>query len=252
MIIGGYDWLHYFNEYSVTNLDSSVRRVKNLSKDVLAPRYLLGGSYQPGKDQVYLFGGYGNREGDQSLGMQNFYDLFSLDLTTQRIEKIWELEDVKANFVPVKNLITVNNADSTFFTLCYSNHHYYSSLRLCEFSSKHPSYQVLSDSIPYFFKDIESDANLYFNDVTREFVAYTRCVKYDTAVVDVYTLKYPPVPVLEKNSGKTSLIGFASWFKWGGGLITGIIILFIVLYRRKENHQLRYCPVRLWRNRKIL
>ena len=198
VIAFGYDGLKYFNDLNILDFSGNKRAVYNYKIRKFHPRYWAGIGKLNDTGTYIVFGGVGNQKGMQELGTQHFYDLHLLDVNTNMLKKIWEMKDIKKDFVPAKNILYCPG-DSVFYALCFSDYQYKSWLRLYKFSLTHPSYQIVSDSIPFLFDDKESETNLFFNHRSNEFIAYTKHVEKDSARVTIYSLDYPPI-FIEKGS----------------------------------------------------
>jgi two-component SAPR family response regulator len=206
----------------------------DLSKSI-TPRYL--GSFGIWKDSVFLyFGGYGNESGDQREFPQNYYDLYAIDIKDFSVKKIWELENIKSYFTNGNSLI-VNENKQTFYTLCYPNKKYETHIMLHEYAINSPEFQILGDSIPYLFNDVESYCDLMKPEDQSQLIALTVTRKNNDSEVNIYTIDYPPLSLSE-----TQQIPPA---KANKGFLTAVISISVVLLifiwfifrKRKTNKQ---------------
>lgn len=120
-------------------------------------------------NELLLFGGTGNSSGDQSIGKIYYYDLYKINLKDSTVQKVRDFSYDGAQIVPVRNLL-LSDDGASFYTLCYPMQEASSHLQLYKFSLQNDSYEVLGNSIPMESKAILSNANLYYNKETKEFL----------------------------------------------------------------------------------
>lgn len=160
--------------------------------DVLFPRYFSSVGYLKKNNSVYVFGGMGNESGEQVVGRNYFYDLHRVDLTTNRITKLWEIPWRGNNVVPVRGMVILD--DDNFYTLCYPESCSDSFLRLYRFSIADGSYEILGDSIPIHSDKITTNANLYYDAQLNNLYATVQEFEDDIiSDMKVYSLAFPPM-----------------------------------------------------------
>lgn len=196
-IFGGFGNMSYSREFHT--YDPKTRHWQTLdgfTGDPLFPRYFSSVGYLKKNNSIYVFGGMGNESGDQSVGRYYFYDLHRIDLSTRRIEKLWEIPWRKTNSVPVRNMVILD--DSCFYTLCYPESVSNSYLRLYRFSIADGSYEILGDSIPIHSDKITTNANLYYD--SRQDDLFATVQEFDDDIrsrMKVYRLAFPPITAQE-------------------------------------------------------
>nr|WP_308572012.1 DNA-binding transcriptional activator [uncultured Prevotella sp.] len=231
-IYGGFEPMHYSNQFYTYDLHSHSWSVMKGIKGPRMPRYFVSvGQY--GND-VYLFGGMGNESGNQSVGRKYFYDLYRLNKITKKITKLWDLKwGKKQNVVPVRNMIIFDRR--YFYTLCYSEFLSDSYLKLYRFSIKDGSYQILGDSIPIHSDKITTNANLYYDRQQRKFIVTVQESKDDiSSTLKIYSIDLPVLSATEyaaiikpPHSTKKEMIILII-------CILCIGVVFIFLYRKKN------------------
>ena len=194
--------------------------------DSISPRYLSGLGVI-NENQLLLFGGFGNNTGLQFLSPKNYYDLYRISLPDLTVQKIWEMKTPKKQFV-VANSMVVDTLNKCFYALCFPQNQYETSFFLAKFSLLKPEYEIVSDSIPFYFNDILSYADLFQNKETDELYAITFSSQTtdSLATVSVYSLSYPPLsPSPPKKSSVYQLLMYGShtWL-----LPAGIILLLLI------------------------
>jgi two-component SAPR family response regulator len=229
-LFGGYgqhQYKNYVNKYSFGTKKWERLHYKN-KKLSPTPRYLSGlGTIN--ENTILLFGGYGSHSGLQSLSPQNYYDLYQMSLPDLNVKKLWEMQPPVNQFV-VANSMIVDTINKCFYALCFPHNKYETSLFLAKFSLENPEYEIVSDTIPFYFNDILSYADLFQNRETNELYAVTFSKQPADllATVSIYSLSYPPTPevsIFQSVKNKNGIIYF----------IIGIFILmliFIFVYLR--------------------
>ena len=156
------------------------------------------------------------------------------------VKKIWEIEAIEGyNFVAADVLIT-DDADSSFYAVCYPHHLPEPYLKLNKFSINNPEYETLGDSIPVKFKEQSGQTFFFYDKLSEEFIVAIRdSLASQFPTIKVYTLKYPPSNLyLEKtqnlnevhNSGFIKNIFVVSFFVL---LVLIIIVLVFVLLKKR-------------------
>ncbi|MCG8476753.1 MAG: hypothetical protein MI784_14905 [Cytophagales bacterium] len=222
----GYGYYTFKNQLFEYNKESRLWEPRELKGDSLLPRYLSAvGKLE--KDKFLIFGGRGNPKGLQELTVKNYYDLYLLDLGKNKVKKLWTLSPPAESFVPARSLI-VDKDNENFYSLAFNPEVENSKLSLYQFRIDTPYYQIVSDSIPYKFRDVSSVSDLYFDSFTRKLIAYTKEEGEDSSVVKVYSLNFPPglpdvLPVERASIGED----------WGALLLLlvwGVGVMLLVAY----------------------
>jgi len=219
----GYGQHTYKNQINKYSFQTGKWEKLQYRNEQITPRYLSGlGTIDD--NRLLLFGGYGNNSGQQFLSPRNYYDLYQINLPDLTVKKIWEMESPKNQFV-VANSMIVDTLNNCFYALCFPQNQYETFLFLAKFSMQKPEYEIVSDSIPFYFNDILSYADLYKNKETNELYAITfsSLTTDSLATVSIYSLAYPPVikTSVYQNINNTSETNFRF-------LIVAIIILLLI------------------------
>lgn len=232
-IFGGFGNMRYSNKiYSFDVNSKRWEQLIGLEGNVPSPRYFSSVGYLEKNNSIYIFGGMGNESGEQEVGRNYFYDLHKIDLTTKQATKLWEINSVKINMVPVRGMIFLD--DSHFYTLCYPESMSDSYLLLYRFSLKDGSYKILGDSIPIHSDKITTNANLYYDpQINNLYVTVQEFEDDIESELKVYSLSFPPITADE-------LINYSGNHRQGAGLlilsvlcILAIVISYILLRKRR-------------------
>ncbi|WP_346749803.1 hypothetical protein [Splendidivirga corallicola] len=200
MVMSGYGFFTAKNDLISYIPETQRWSTVPLKGDLYKPRYspVIGQGFNDG--EFFLFGGIGNASGKQELGLNSIYDLFLLDLRDSTLTKIWELNHLEKDLLPVGSLI-IDKKDSSFYTLCFPHIRENATLKLYKFKINSPQYEIVSDSIPYpYYHIAKFDASLSLNEKTKEFIAATRIeINDDSSRVNLYSLSYPPISLQDLN-----------------------------------------------------
>jgi two-component SAPR family response regulator len=206
-LFGGYGSFSYYNDFFKFDKTTDSWQKVIFTGDTITPRFFSGYSQADDKNEIYIFGGYGNKSGNQIVGGKHYYDLYRVNLTYHTIKKCWEIKPEEIDFVSANNLI-ISRDKNYFYALCYPHETPKTILRLYKFSIKDGSYEIVSGSIPVTSERIESDINLFFNPKLDEYFCtvqeFTNTIE---SVVKIYSLSFPTVSqkeYLKSNQKKSS------------------------------------------------
>ncbi|MDR2148740.1 MAG: hypothetical protein LBE91_20050 [Tannerella sp.] len=193
-LFGGYGQHQYVSEVNKYSFQTGKWEKQPYKGNRIDPRYLSGLGVLD-ENRLLLFGGYGSNTGQQFLSPKNYYDLYQINLPDLTVRKIWEMKSPKDLFV-VGNSMVVDTLNQCFYALCFPQNQYETSFFLAKFSLLKPEYEIVSDSIPFYFNDILSYADLFQNRQTNELyaVTFSSHTTDSLAIVSVYSLSYPPLP----------------------------------------------------------
>lgn len=180
----GYGYHKYYNELNILNLSSGV---VTQSVTDLSPRYLSASGIYNG--MLYIYGGKGNSDGSQELGVRLYNDLSVMDLEDYSTRTLWSLPEDCC--VAASDLV-FSEEGKNFYALTFNPNIFPSELWLKEFSVESGTSISLADSIRYDFIDTDSDAGLIASRTKDAFFAYvltkTESGKY---IVNVYRVNNP-------------------------------------------------------------
>ena len=197
-IIGGYGQLRYKNlvqrySFATKNWDTI-----STAGDYSPPRYLSALGQDPKNNFVYIVGGYGSQTGDQMLDPRNYYDMFRYNVKDRTFKKLYTLRPAKSQFTFVNSLV-IDPKTNDYYGLIFPNDSSSSNLQLIKGSLTDSSYQLLANSIPFTFHDIESFADLYYSPVSNRLI--TVVLNYSkaddpvkTTTVRIFSINYIPEP----------------------------------------------------------
>ena len=152
----------------------------------------------PKSDFVYIIGGYGSQTGDQMLDPRNDDDMFRFNVKDRSFKKLYTLRSAKSQFTFVNSLV-IDPKTNDYYGMIFPNDSSSSNLQLIKGSLTDSSFQLLANSIPFTFHDIESFADLYYSPISNKLIAVVlNYSKIDDPVknttVRIFSLNYIPEP----------------------------------------------------------
>lgn len=236
-IFGGYGNYQYRNKILKKNsLQDNWESIAY--NEEIPPRYLSGLGYK-NKDTILIFGGCGNPQGKQELGVINYNDLYAVDINTFKAKKIWALSNETQSFV-VGNNIVVDEKNNKLYALCFPNDCSNSHILLKSFdldTGKNSS--NYADTIPFTFNDVNSFCTLYYDSLQSQLYAVTNYNHDNKSDIEIYSLAYPPLKIeetlQEDNSQKSHTLSISILAVIGGGLIIGIGCFYFIRKKKKSS-----------------
>jgi DNA-binding SARP family transcriptional activator len=194
-LLGGYGHFQYRNSLFRYHIPSGTWEKLDYTGDRLVPRYLCALASTRHSDSVYILGGYGSQTGQQILNPQSIYDMMLFDVRRRKFSKLYEIKPGKEDFAFASSLVP-DERKNIYYGLTFPNYRYHSQLQLIRGSLSAPVYTPVGDTIPYFFHDINSFADLFFAPGPDKFLAITLLtdsLDQNQTKVRIYSLAGPPV-----------------------------------------------------------
>ena len=234
LIFGGFGAMRYSKEFSMYSLKDK-RWNKNIptTGTQIFPRYFTSMGYSLTRKKAFIFGGMGNESGEHTVGRQYFYDLYSFDLITNQVEKLWAIDWKEKPFVPARGLVIPD--DNYVYLLGYPEHLTHSFIKLRRFSLQDGEYEQLGDSIPIYSDKISTRAKLYYDDHLNKLITIVQESDDDIrSDLTIYSIDYPAISFSALHSfpnAKNSTY-FLPVICIGVGIL--LIIVFFLIRRRKK------------------
>ena len=233
LTFGGYGLHRYNSLFHKSNIVENKWDSVDL-KQTIPPRY-LSGMGRLDDNHVIIFGGFGNESGIQEESPRNFYDLYVLNIDDLEAKKIWELPNPNEHFANSNSLV-VNNESRKFYGLAYPNKRYASYIVLHEYNLDYPEYNIVGDSIPYYFNDIGSYCYIFQSANKTELYAITSYIRGNSSDIQLFAIAYPPL-----NPEATLQYTFSTtqrkYWLWLWLLVPVIICVVVLYYYRKRKKQ---------------
>jgi DNA-binding SARP family transcriptional activator len=205
----------------------------------ISPRY-LGSTGYLGDGKLLYFGGYGSESGDQEKHPGNYYDLYEIDLFTDSITKLWNMElPVNEAHFTNSNSMIIDKENDSFYVLTYSNRLDKTKIQAKKFRLSFPQYTLVGDTIPYIFSDIKSYCDLFHCTQSNLLVAVTVHTKEDdTGEVNIYTINYPPLNSVDVFQAEHKRPIPIYWY-----VLAALLLPVLFLCRRKWEQRKKKKPV---------
>jgi len=239
MIFGGFGNQRFSNQFDLYDVKSDHWSILDFGGDTIFPRFFSGMTSKD-ENELLIYGGKGNKSGDQTLGRTYYYDCYSINLLDHSIQKLWDLNLSNSDLVSTRNMVLSDDKQS-FYTLCYPEYISNSFLKLYHFSLVDGEFEILGDSIPIFSEKIESNANLYSSKSTRELYCFVQEFLADsTSKVSIYSLADPPIS--EKKFYDKNEQGKKISYTYLTLIILVVIVLYflMVLYKNRLKKQRKF------------
>jgi DNA-binding SARP family transcriptional activator len=231
VIFGGFGNKKLTNSFDAYNQNTDTWHQLKFKGDTIIPRY-FSGALTLSKDQGIIFGGIGNKSGDQSVGKNYFYDCYKVDFSSLEIKQLWNLERTD-KIVSTRDMLLANDSMS-FYTLSYPEYKHRSFLQLYRYTINDGSYDILCDSIPIISEEIRTNANLHFNETTNEIYTIVQEFNKDESnTIKIYSINAPPVTYNDIFNTQTNNSAFN--FEKFGWLPALLLILFIGFIARRKS-----------------
>ncbi|WP_029905177.1 hypothetical protein [Prevotella sp. 10(H)] len=232
---GGYGFYKYNNDLIRLSLDQKSIKKSNLPE--IPPRYSVSSAIV--NNTLYIFGGRGNKSGRQELSPRNYYDFYSVNLLSEQINKLWEInqDSISSEFLPGENLI-FDDKEDCFYVFTSKDGGTLLRIRKDRAGYEQVSFSVNEDLTSHYLY-----TNLYFSPGQKKFYALMNKIKTDkSAEVAIYSLNYPPITI---NISSTSLqeadedYDTSHWIIICGvlGLIAALLILYYLVRKKFENRR---------------
>ena len=235
-VFGGFGNQKYTNELNYFDINIKKWTTIKLKGDLIFPRF-FSGLCKIKKNEILIFGGTGNKSGDQTIGKRYYSDLYKINLNSKITTKLWDISSQNKKNVSVRNMVLSEDSKS-FYTICYPEYLSSTFLKLMNYSIKDGKNKILGDSIPMNSENILTNANLYYNKFTKELYCTTQEYKNNGQnKTSFYSIKSPPISKeilvknLKDNNSKEIIL-----------LVTFILIVFISIFfiykkKRKEKKE---------------
>ena len=242
-IFGGYGNYQYKNQILKKSRTQDNWKSVSYSEEI-PPRYLSGSGYK-NRDTILVFGGCGNPQGKQELGVINYYDLYAIDINTFKTKKLWTIPNDTKNFV-IGNNIVADEKNNKLYALCFPNDCSNSYILLKSFDlDSGNNCTNYADTIPFTFNDVNSFCTLYYDSLQSQLYAVTNYNHNNKSNINVYSLAYPPLKVedtLQTATGRKAILQRSFFFiSVGVCIIAGIGCIYFC-YRRRRRRKRNFNP----------
>jgi two-component SAPR family response regulator len=226
--IGGYGQLVYKDSVKRYNVNTGTWQNIKTRGDIFTPRYLAGLGTNAAGDTAYVIGGYGSASGQQIVSPRNLYDMMRYTVKDKSFKKLFNISIDNEDFVFANSLI-INEKEKSYYGLIFPQHKFNSRLQLIHGSLTNAAYNLVGDTIPYKFHDINSFADMCYFPQSGRFLAVTLFRESEQTRIKIYSLLSPPEPL----AADLATVNHTSYVPWMVVfLVVIVIIAALVVYRR--------------------
>ena len=237
ILFGGYGDRRYFNKLVKFNLFTHRFDTIPLKGTTIPPRFFASIAATPSGDSIYLYGGKGNREGKQDLGVKYFYDLYLINLKDSTTTLLWQQNAPEKDRVPARTLLLDKKA-GYIYAMAYPEYRPNSALQLYRISIADGSETAVGDTIPMISEEIATNVALHTSAADIIYCVIQEFEKEGATNTRIYSIAAPPVSESELLSytyeedkrSRSALI-----FPGIGILVVIVAIVAVVIYRRRKN-----------------
>ncbi len=236
-VLAGYGQLEYKNRVQRYSLNTGQwDTLLPVTGDRFMPRYLAALGANRAGDTAYIIGGYGSSTGSQIVNPKYYYDLLSFSVKDRSFKSIYRLEEPAEQFCFANSLV-IDEEKKEYYALVYPNDKFNSSLQLIKGSLTAPHYELLGNTMPYTYHDVQSFADLFYCADSKKLIGVTIYTsKENIADVKIYTIAFPPNPV----SVAAPVVSGPHWGYYGLLLtLMGLGFVGTRLWRRRARQQVR-------------
>ena len=237
LLFGGYGNREYSGALIRYDLTTHSWDSIPLKGDRITPRFFTSMMMTPSQDTIYLYGGKGNAEGKQDLGIKYYYDFYLIDLKSKIVKKLWEQSPPQVDRVPARTLI-IDPDGRHFYAMTYPEYRPHSSLQLYRINMVDGSSIAVGDSIPIVSEEIATNVALYDNPMLeRIYCVVQEFEKYGENTTTVYTISTPPVSADSVVSDAGEKSDKKTVFIWIACCLGAIIIICVMLMKLKRHRK---------------
>jgi len=228
---GGYGHYHYKNVL-LRSYPFSDREQSAVTLDEIHPRYSCSSVLVD--SLLYIFGGRGCPSGRQELAPRNYYDLYTVNINTNKVTKLWgdNTSPVGNDFVPSENMVYDPERHCLYIWATLNG----GTLLRADIATGKFEHMSLPANA-----NIESQTlytNLYYSPEQKSL--YSVIVNSEVSgesTVNIFRLDYPPIPVsslaqYDVSAAPGSKYGYLLWII-GCVLIATVTAGFFIIRKRK-------------------
>lgn len=220
---GGYGHYHYNNNLVTLDPYNGTPLSSEIIQDI-TPRY--GSASVIVDSLMYVFGGRGNVSGKQELSPRYYFELYTINLRSHKVEKLWERKDITADFVCGEDMIYDKDSDCFYVMTNIGGG------TLVKIDRTTAEMEHMSLDCEVYYNSQYSWMNLFLNSGKDKLYAVITKSQVDGASkVHIFEMNYPPIPVSalhqameDKEKEDDAGIGVTGWTVIPLALILAIFI----------------------------
>ena len=176
------------------------------------------------------------------LDPRNYYDMFRFNVKDRSFKKLYTLRSAKSQFTFVNSLV-IDPKTNDYYGKIIPKDRTRTNLQLIKGSLTDSSFQLLANSIPFTFHDIESFADLYYSPISNKLIAVVlNYSKIDDPVknttVRIFSLNYIPEPNEIPGEKPDTGIRRYLFLLTALAIVLGVVVIFFT--RRKKQKKIMH------------
>ncbi|BDD05435.1 hypothetical protein [Aureibacter tunicatorum] len=199
---GGYGHYTFKNDFTRYDLTTESWETVDFSGNTIAPRYLSSSGHLT--ENAYLvYGGMGNKTGNQVLGTNAYHDLYLVNLDSMSVQKLWSQKHPLKGYTCGSNLI-LDKSKKYFYTLLFPYNSFDAQIKLAKISIADGTIEWASETLDMPYKDIESRLFLFQDQKNEDFyaVASQSDFQSDKSQTHIYKLRGTPLSISDLENMK--------------------------------------------------
>ena len=155
------------------------------------PRYLAAAAYTEKENKMYLIGGYGSKQGKQTMSPDYYYELLEYSFEDSTFTRLYDCSETYQEFCFANTAVIDDH--NQMYALSFSKYLFDNEIQLIKINLDNPGIEKLGSQIDFKFTDVKSNAVLYYSSVSDKLLAVISYFDEGKTSVEVYTISFPPV-----------------------------------------------------------
>ena len=225
---GGYGFYQYRNDlYRMKYGTNQIEQVEY--ERPLYPRYSAAMAIVG--DELYIFGGRGNKYGKQELSSHYYWGLCAINLKNKQSRIVWQKNQPQEEGTIMASTMYFEPSDSSFYAVSTSKGGV-----LWKISMKDSVYSEVSKPIHNESAYQDSDFSLYTSPSHGKlFLVLDKILSNHTHDLAIYSINMPLVNEVDIRQSATGENGNNRWYLYAIGVLLLLVLAGFVLYRFKYN-----------------
>ena len=233
---GGYGFYQYRND--LYRMKYSTNQIEQVEYErPLYPRYSAAMAIVG--DELYIFGGRGNKYGKQELSSHYYWGLCAINLKNKQSRIVWQKNQPQEEGTIMASTMYFEPSDSSFYAVSTNKGGV-----LWKISMKDSVYSEVSKPIYNESTYQDSDFSLYTSPSHGKlFLVLDKILSNHTHELAIYSINMPLVNEVEIRQSTAGESINNRWYLYTIGILLLLVLAGFVLYRFKYNSKNKKAPV---------
>lgn len=203
-VFGGYGFYKFQNGLYRINLRSG--KIEKVDyQPSIKPRTGCAAAIVDGK--MYIFGGYGNEEGQQELPIRYYYELICIDLKTNIATTVWEAKGEQNTSFQLASEMVYDKENKVFYAATT-----HQDGRMIAISIDKPKWNIISDEINDRFEFRDMTFNLYKCEKSQKMYAVVNKCNNSKFTISIYSIDLPLQTDFSPSNNTSEKSGVSGWW----------------------------------------